>query len=209
MSERVIGRVLKDYDRQSFIWPPNTPATRSATATTPLPSLRSSSRSAAWSISTSTCCTMCTRSPSRRIPIPAGESSTIFWSRRRTAASVTWASPPTAAWAAGELPVPLRQGHGILSDPAELSGLDHAGRQGQSASCCAGTASPSGSWEPVRGGRLASLTPEAESELHALRPEESTAAWAFRFLLQGGGGGPDDPQRHDHPRPDGGQRPYL
>ena len=36
--------------------------------------------------------------------------------------------------------------------------------------------------EPVRGGRLASLTPEAESELHALRPEESTAAWAFRFL---------------------------
>ena len=36
--------------------------------------------------------------------------------------------------------------------------------------------------EPVRGGRLASLTLEAESELHALRPEESTAAWAFRFL---------------------------
>ena len=25
-------------------------------------------------------------------------------------------------------------------------------------------------------------------------------------LPPGGGGGPDDPQRHDHPRPDGGQR---
>ena len=36
--------------------------------------------------------------------------------------------------------------------------------------------------EPVRGGKLASLDPENESKLKALRPEESIAAWAFRFL---------------------------
>lgn len=62
--------------------------------------------------------------------------------------------------------------------------------------------------EPIRGGRLASLTPEDEARLRALHPEESVAAWAFRFL-QGGGGGPDDPQRHDHPGADAGQRPHL
>lgn len=36
--------------------------------------------------------------------------------------------------------------------------------------------------EPVRGGKLASLSEEQEKKLKALRPEESTAAWAFRFL---------------------------
>ena len=36
--------------------------------------------------------------------------------------------------------------------------------------------------EPVRGGKLASLDPENESKLKALRPEESIAAWSFRFL---------------------------
>lgn len=36
--------------------------------------------------------------------------------------------------------------------------------------------------EPIRGGRLASLTPEDETRLRALHPEESVAAWAFRFL---------------------------
>ena len=36
--------------------------------------------------------------------------------------------------------------------------------------------------EPVRGGRLANLQPEHEARLKALRPEESVAAWAFRFL---------------------------
>lgn len=36
--------------------------------------------------------------------------------------------------------------------------------------------------EPLRGGRLASLTPEQENRLRALRPEESVPAWAFRFL---------------------------
>lgn len=36
--------------------------------------------------------------------------------------------------------------------------------------------------EPVRGGRLAQLT-EADTEaLHALRPQETPVAWAFRFL---------------------------
>ena len=34
--------------------------------------------------------------------------------------------------------------------------------------------------EPVRGGKLVSLP--GEKSLHALRPEESTVAWAFRFL---------------------------
>lgn len=36
--------------------------------------------------------------------------------------------------------------------------------------------------EPVRGGKLAKLSPEAEEQLRAARPDESTAAWAFRFL---------------------------
>lgn len=36
--------------------------------------------------------------------------------------------------------------------------------------------------EPVRGGKLARLAPKYEEKLRALRPEESTAAWAFRFL---------------------------
>lgn len=36
--------------------------------------------------------------------------------------------------------------------------------------------------EPLRGGRLAKLPEEAEARLRALRPEESTPAWAFRFL---------------------------
>lgn len=38
--------------------------------------------------------------------------------------------------------------------------------------------------EPVRGGRLAALSPEQTQTLNALRPEESTAAWAFRFLQE-------------------------
>ncbi len=36
--------------------------------------------------------------------------------------------------------------------------------------------------EPLRGGRLARLDEASEKTLKALRPEEETAAWAFRFL---------------------------
>lgn len=36
--------------------------------------------------------------------------------------------------------------------------------------------------EPLRGGKLASLAPEDEAVLKALRPDESIGAWAFRFL---------------------------
>ena len=36
--------------------------------------------------------------------------------------------------------------------------------------------------EPVRGGRLVSLAAADEERLHALRPDEKTVAWAFRFL---------------------------
>lgn len=36
--------------------------------------------------------------------------------------------------------------------------------------------------EPLRGGKLASLSPENEEKLKVLRPEESIPAWAFRFL---------------------------
>lgn len=36
--------------------------------------------------------------------------------------------------------------------------------------------------EPVRGGRLAALPKEAEEELKAVRPWETIPAWAFRFL---------------------------
>lgn len=36
--------------------------------------------------------------------------------------------------------------------------------------------------EPLRGGKLASLSEEAEGKLKALRPDEGVPAWAFRFL---------------------------
>ena len=36
--------------------------------------------------------------------------------------------------------------------------------------------------EPVRGGKLAKLSPENEAKLHTLRPDEGIPAWAFRFL---------------------------
>ena len=38
--------------------------------------------------------------------------------------------------------------------------------------------------EPVRGGRLANLSEEEEAKLKAVRPDESTAAWCFRFLQE-------------------------
>ena len=38
--------------------------------------------------------------------------------------------------------------------------------------------------EPVRGGKLANLPADAAAQLHALRPDASTASWAFRFLQQ-------------------------
>lgn len=37
--------------------------------------------------------------------------------------------------------------------------------------------------EPVRGGRLANLSEEDAGRLKALRPDESAAAWAFRWLM--------------------------
>ena len=37
--------------------------------------------------------------------------------------------------------------------------------------------------EPCRGGRLASLSPEADEILKATRPDKSVASWAFRYLL--------------------------
>ena len=36
--------------------------------------------------------------------------------------------------------------------------------------------------EPLRGGKLASLAPDHEAALKALRPDEDIPAWAFRFL---------------------------
>lgn len=38
--------------------------------------------------------------------------------------------------------------------------------------------------EPVRGGKLAKLSEEQEKAMRTLRPEESTAAWALRFLQE-------------------------
>lgn len=38
--------------------------------------------------------------------------------------------------------------------------------------------------EPVRGGRLANLGETAEKELKALRPDESAASWGFRWLQE-------------------------
>lgn len=37
--------------------------------------------------------------------------------------------------------------------------------------------------EPLRGGRLASLTPEADALLEAAQPDRSVASWAFRWLM--------------------------
>ena len=36
--------------------------------------------------------------------------------------------------------------------------------------------------EPVRGGKLAQITEAEAARLHVLRPDESTVAWAFRFV---------------------------
>ena len=36
--------------------------------------------------------------------------------------------------------------------------------------------------EPLRGGRLASLSEENSEKLKTLRPDEGIPAWAFRFL---------------------------
>lgn len=36
--------------------------------------------------------------------------------------------------------------------------------------------------EPLRGGKLASISEQAFQKLHALRPDEDAAAWSFRFL---------------------------
>lgn len=36
--------------------------------------------------------------------------------------------------------------------------------------------------EPVRGGKLVSVSPDATEKLRAARPDESTVAWCFRFL---------------------------
>ncbi|MEQ3170118.1 aldo/keto reductase [Dysosmobacter welbionis] len=38
--------------------------------------------------------------------------------------------------------------------------------------------------EPVRGGRLAKLTPETEAELKAVHPDWSIPSWAFRWLMR-------------------------
>ncbi len=38
--------------------------------------------------------------------------------------------------------------------------------------------------EPVRGGRLAKLTPDTEAELKAVHPDWSLPSWAFRFLMR-------------------------
>jgi predicted aldo/keto reductase-like oxidoreductase len=38
--------------------------------------------------------------------------------------------------------------------------------------------------EPVRGGRLAALGTEIEKKLHACRPDKSTASWAMRYVAQ-------------------------
>ncbi len=37
--------------------------------------------------------------------------------------------------------------------------------------------------EPCRGGRLASLSPEADAILKQVRPDRSVASWAFRYLM--------------------------
>ena len=63
----------------------------------------------------------------------------------------------------------------------ELSGLNHAGRQGQVRAAAPVQHPHLG--HGARPGRPPGL-PDAGGgvQLHALRPEESTAAWAFRFL---------------------------
>ena len=38
--------------------------------------------------------------------------------------------------------------------------------------------------EPVRGGKLVSLSDAAEAKLHAARPDETTVSWCFRFLQE-------------------------
>lgn len=61
----------------------------------------------------------------------------------------------------------------------------------------------------ARPGRPPGL-PDAGGGVRAPRPAAGGVHRCLGLPLPpGGGGGPDDPQRHDHPRPDGGQRPHL
>ena len=99
MSEKVIGRSLSRYPRErAIILPPSIRDTNSAAATIPPRPLRNSSKNAAWTTLTFTCCTMSTKTPSRSTRMNAGGLSIISWSRSGRDVSSTWASPATGGW---------------------------------------------------------------------------------------------------------------
>lgn len=65
----------------------------------------------------------------------------------------------------------------------QLNYLDWTVQQGKEKyELLSGRGVPVITMESVRGGKLASLTAEQEARLRALRPEESNAGWALRFL---------------------------
>ena len=183
MSERVIGRVLKDYDRQSFYLATKYPGHQISDSYDPAAIFRGAAPEVRRGVFRLLPAAQCVREVHRDVyRSPLGHHRLFSWSRRRTAASVTWASSSHGGLELLESFL-SRYGKDMEFCQIQLNYLDWT-MQDAKAKCelLRRYSIPIWVMEPVRGGRLASLTPEAESELHALRPEESTAAWAFRFL---------------------------
>lgn len=74
-------------------------------------------------------------------------------------------------------------GHAMEFGQLQLNYLDYTFQQArEKAALLAEWNTPVWVMEPLRGGALASLSPENEARLRALRPDEGIPAWAFRFL---------------------------
>ena len=149
MSERVIGRVLKDYDRQSFYLATKYPGHQISDSYDPAAIFEEQLQKCGVEyFDFYLLHNVYEKSIETYTGSPLGHHRLFPGAEEERPHPPPGLLLPRRRGAAGELPVPLRQGHGVLSDSAELSGLDACRTPRPSASCCAGTASPSGSWSP-------------------------------------------------------------
>lgn len=98
MSERVIGRVLKDYDRQSFYLATKYPGHQISDSYDPAAIFEEQLQKCGVEYFDFYLLHNVYEKSIETYTDPRWGIIDYFWSRRRTAASVTWASPPTAAW---------------------------------------------------------------------------------------------------------------
>ena len=181
MSERVIGRVLKDYDRQSFYLATKYPGHQISDSYDPAAIFEEQLQKCGVEYFDFYLLHNVYEKSIETYTDPRWGIIDYFLEQKKNGRIRHLGFSSHGGWSCWRAPVPLRQGHGVLSDSAELSGLDHAGRQGQ-VRATAPVQHPHLVMEPVRGGRLASLTPEAE--FRAPRPAAGGVhrCWAFRFL---------------------------